>query len=197
MFLSFFQHLPFKEHKIATDKEKEKNPLTVDGVFATSSTAWRLPPAVKIFWKYLPSKETIHGNSFVEYPCQKFCSVRMFFSRISDDTIHFSDSAIIDMASLLFKCIPCTRRGRMSLTDDKHRTYESRRVVTTEPFVCQMADVRLQSNAPINRARGFEEIGMGTVDYDTTAQTDTKKWPSPCLTNLSVLTRILKDRFGQ
>ena len=65
----------------------------------------------------------------------------------------------------------------MSLTDDKYRSSKSRHMATPdpEPLECQMADVQPQSSAPISRARGFEEIGMGTVDADTAVHTDTKK----------------------
>jgi hypothetical protein len=79
------------------------------------------------------------------------------------------------MASLLFKCIPCTRRGKLSLHSEERRASQLRYVATSTPVECQMADIRPQSNAPISHARGFEEVAMGIVDYDTAVQTDTKK----------------------
>ena len=79
------------------------------------------------------------------------------------------------MTSLLFKCIPCTRRGKLSISNDTYRTNAVQYALAPEPIERQLAHAHVQSNAQISHARGFEDVAMGTVDHDNGIQSDTKK----------------------
>lgn len=80
------------------------------------------------------------------------------------------------MASFFFKCIPCGRRGKASISED----YELSRAQPlctrnfSEPVEAQLYSAAVQRTPLVVRARGFEEIHIGTTGSENGITTDTK-----------------------
>ena len=69
------------------------------------------------------------------------------------------------MASFLFKCIPCARRDRLSISDERGQAREPRvfAQAASEPVERGVYRVPKQQTPTTVRARGFETIEMDTV----------------------------------
>lgn len=72
------------------------------------------------------------------------------------------------MGGLVFKCIPCGRRGKAPISED----YELSRAQPlytrklSEPIEGPLYQTAVQKTPTVVRARGFEEVNIGTVGTD-------------------------------
>lgn len=81
------------------------------------------------------------------------------------------------MTSLFFKCIPCGRRGKASISEDYELTHaqplHTRKF--SEPVEGPLHQVAVQQTPIVVRARGFEDVHIGTVGTDNGLNTDIKQ----------------------
>ncbi|CAF3713460.1 unnamed protein product [Rotaria sordida] len=80
------------------------------------------------------------------------------------------------MSSLLFKCIPCGRSGKVPISEkyDKHQPERLYKKKSSEPIEGQLHYGAIQQTPTTVRARAFEIIEMGTTGTGNGINTDTK-----------------------
>ncbi|CAF4518133.1 unnamed protein product [Rotaria sp. Silwood1] len=81
------------------------------------------------------------------------------------------------MTSLLFKCIPCGRTGKVPISE-QHETHKQERLYkkkSSEPVETQLYYGKIQQTpTPVVRARGFDIVEMDTMGTENGMNTDIK-----------------------
>jgi hypothetical protein len=80
------------------------------------------------------------------------------------------------MTSILFKCIPCARSGKLTINESYERSQPERLYAkqSSEPAEARLFHTTVQKTPTVTHARGFEIVEMDTVGTGNGINTDTK-----------------------
>ncbi|CAF3864507.1 unnamed protein product [Rotaria sp. Silwood2] len=80
------------------------------------------------------------------------------------------------MTSLLFKCFPCGRTGKVPISEqyEKHQPERLYKKKSSEPVEAQLYVGTIQQTPTPIRARGFEIVEMDTIGTGNGINTDIK-----------------------